>query len=82
MLFTNEHCYLIRTKEIAEANFCQMGLESIEPHLKSTGESRSIVRRTEYVIRRVAWEYIAFLKEYIHSISQNGEIQLQKELVR
>lgn len=33
-------------------------------------------------MRRVTWEYIAFQKESIHSISQNGKIQLQKELVR
>lgn len=51
MLFTNEHCYLIPTKEIGEANFCQMGLESIEPRLKLTGESIIKVRRTGYVMR-------------------------------
>ena len=56
LLFTNEHCYLIPTKEIAKAHFCQMGLESIEPRLKSTGESRIKVRRTGYVMRRVTWE--------------------------
>lgn len=55
-LFMNEHCYLIPTKEIGEANFCQMGLESIEPRLKSTGESGIKVRRTGYVMRRVTWE--------------------------
>lgn len=56
MLLTNKHCYLIPTKEIGEANFCQMGLESIEPRQQSTGESGVKVRGTGYVMRRVTWE--------------------------